>query len=100
MKNPSVCKVRQWQLPKTKDCSAMLTRRGDRWVEAPASHVPLAVYERCSDDENPFGHGGVLEADEEPCTSTQRQRSEIESPEEHRVKSLVLGNGAAHDSHR
>ena len=32
-------------------------------------------------------------------TPPHSQRSEIEFPEEHRVKRLVLGNGVVHDSH-
>ena len=58
-----------------------------------------AVAERNIDDEDSFGHGGAMEADEENCASTQRQMSEMESLEEHRVKRLVLGNGVVHDSH-
>ena len=43
------------------------------------------------------GHRGALEADEGSCASTQRKR--IESPEDDRVKRLLLGNGLVHDSH-
>ena len=45
-----------------------------RCVEAPTIHVPTAVSEMCIDDEDRFGHGGALEADEENCASTQRPR--------------------------
>ena len=70
----------------------MLRNAGSaRWVEAPTIHVPSAVTENCSDDEDPFGHGGALEAEEESCASTQRQM--------HRVKRLVLGNGVVRHSH-
>ena len=53
-------------------CSAMLAVHEYGWVVAPTCHVPFAVAERSSDDEDPFDHGGALEADEENCASTQR----------------------------
>ena len=64
-----------------------------------ALHTASALAERCSDDEDPFGHGGALDAEEESGASTQRQRNEHESLEEHHVKKLVLGSGVAHQSH-
>ena len=60
---------------------------------------PTAPTERCSDDEDPFGHGGALDAEEESAASTQRQGNEHESPEEHFVNKLVLGSGVVHHSH-
>ena len=65
-------------------------------MEAPTIRALSAVAERCSDDEDPFGHGGALEAEEESGSSTQRQSNDIEWPEEHRVKKLVVGNGVVH----
>ena len=62
----------------------MLGRHDDRWVDAPAIDVPSSVTEMCSDDED----GGALEAEEESGASTQRQMSEIESLEEHRVREI------------
>ena len=71
----------------------MLARHDDQWVEAPTIQAPSAQTERCSDDEDPFGHGGALEVEEESGASTHRQRNEHEWPEEHHVKKLVLGSG-------
>ena len=62
-------------------------------------HTPCAVAERCSDDLDPLGHGGALEADEDSGTSTQRERNDIEPLQEHRVQESVLGNGVVHHSH-
>ena len=58
-----------------------------------------ALAQRSSDDEDPFGHGGALEAEDESGASTHRRRNEFESPEEHHVISLVLGSGVVHHSH-
>ena len=55
--------------------------------------------ERCKDDEDPFGQGGALDAEEESGASTRRPRNERESPEEHHVSKVVLGNGVVHHSH-
>ena len=68
-------------------------------VETPTIRVPMAPAERCSDDEDPFSHGGALDAEEECGASIQRQRNRHESPEGHHVNKLVLGNGVVHHSH-
>ena len=62
------------------------------------TRVLIARMEKCSDDEGPFGHGGALDAEQESGASTERQRDEHESLEEH-VNKLVLGNGVVHHSH-
>ena len=84
--------LQSWKLePAT--CVAVLARHDDRWVETPTIRVPMAPAERCSDDEDPFGHGGALDAEEASDASTQRQRKE------HEVNKLLLGSGVVHRSH-
>ena len=87
-----------WKLEPTK-CSAILARHDHRWVDTPAIRVPMAPTERCRDDEDPFGHGGALDAEEESGASTRRPRNELEPTEEHHVSKLVLGNGEVHLNH-
>ena len=58
----------------------------------PTLRVPMAPTERCSDDEDPFCHGGAVDAVEECGASTQWQRNEHESLEEHHVNKEVLEN--------
>ena len=58
---------------------------------APTISVSKAPVERCSDDEDPFGHGGALDAEEESGASTLRQRSEHEAPEEYHTNKTGPG---------
>ena len=67
-----------------------------RCVEAHTCHVPSAVTEMSSDDEDPLVYGGALEANEDSCAFGLRS---IESPVLRRVERLVLGRGVVHDSH-
>ena len=90
-------RVQSWKLEPT-TCTAILARHDERWVETPTFCVLTAPTERCSDDEDPLGHGGALDAEKESGASTQRQRSGHESLEEH-VNKLVLGSGVVHHSH-
>ena len=99
----SLCKVgKACSLPKWKQelstCSALLALHDDRWVGAVSCHVLLRSLRQAT-TRTRFGHGGAMEADEETCASTQRQRSEIESPEEHRATRLVLRCGVVLDIH-
>ena len=87
-----------WKLEPT-TCSAILAGHDDRWVDTPATRAPMAPTERCKDDEDPFGQGDALDAEEESGSSTRRPRNEHESLEEHHVSKLVLGNGVVHHSH-
>ena len=57
----------------------------------------MAPAERCSDDEDPFGHGGVLDAEEEE--RDKHKRNGYDSPEESHTNKLVLGKGVVHHSH-
>ena len=84
--------LQNWNLEPT-TCTAILARYDDRRVETPSLRVPTADAERCSDHEDPFGHGGAHDAEEECGASTQRRMFEHESPEEHHVNKLILGNG-------
>ena len=68
----------------------------DGWTSPPYVS-PMAPAERCSDDEDPFGHGGALDAEEEE--SDRNKRSGYDSPEEYHTNKLVLGNGVVHHSH-
>ena len=49
-----------------------------------------APVERSSDDEDPFGHGGALDAKEESDASTLRQKSEHEAPKEYHTNQTGL----------
>ena len=70
----------------------------DGWTRPP--YVPRWHPRRgASDDEDPFGHGDAVDAEEESGASTRRPRNEHESLEKHHVSKVVLGNGVVHHSH-
>ena len=88
--------LQRWKFELTA-CSAVLARHDDRWVEESTMRVHKALAEKCSADEDPFSHGGALDAEEEE--SDRNERTGHDSPEEYHTNKLVLGNGVVHHSH-
>ena len=89
--------MRSTRLWKSFQARQMLSKRLTAWLGKSESTTrdPIAPVEGYSDVEDPFGHGGTLDAEEEE-ESDRDKRNGCDSREEYQTNKLVLGTGVVH----